>query len=575
MSLALWGGLCSLVATLLRNSAAYAAALAGFTAAFIAGSELGAVGGPNGPAAFTLAIARVSEIWIGIVCAGIVLAGTDFGGARRRLANLLAELAGDIATRFTSTLRRGSPEPQTIRREFIRRVIATDPVIDEVKGESSTLRYHSPLLQQAVDALFVVLAAWRTVDARLRRAPGPSTAHEALYVLQTIPRELRAAFEADEPLPWLGDPAKMGGLCRSAIDALAEMPSPTMTLRLLADQTAAVIAGFSHVLDALALLAGDTARERAPGRGFELHVADWLPPVVNAGRAFVTIVAVEIFWIFTEWPGGAFAIVFAAVTVILLSPQSDQSHTAAVKFAIGTTIAAIGAAIVLFAGLPNVDSFAGFAIVLGLFLIPAGALTAQPWNKALFVPMALNFVPILGPANQMSYNTIQFYNTALAIVAGCVAGALSFRLIPPLSSELRTRRLLALSLRDLRRLAADPGRRKRSWEGRLFSRITALPSDAEPLHRAVLVAAFAVGRNIVSLKRIAPQLGFAQELEVALRHFSSGDSAAMVTELEAADHMLTTLADNSLPVMRARGQLFAIQDALFDHRTYFEIGVED
>src|ERR1700743_2940023 len=63
LSLALWGALCSLSATLLRNFAAYAAALAGYTAAIIAGDELGAVGGATGEA-FTLAIARVSEIWL-------------------------------------------------------------------------------------------------------------------------------------------------------------------------------------------------------------------------------------------------------------------------------------------------------------------------------------------------------------------------------------------------------------------------------------------------------------------------------------------------------------------------------
>src|ERR1700757_1898291 len=109
VSLALWGAACALVATLLGNFASYAAALAGYTAAIIAGDELGAIGGANGEA-FTLAITRASEIWIGIVCAGIVLAGTDFGGARQRLAKLLAELAGDIASGFTSTLQRGSPE---------------------------------------------------------------------------------------------------------------------------------------------------------------------------------------------------------------------------------------------------------------------------------------------------------------------------------------------------------------------------------------------------------------------------------------------------------------------------------
>jgi len=572
LSLALWGGLCALVATLLRNFAAYAAALAGYTAAIIAGDELGAVGGVNGQA-FTLAIDRVSEIWIGIVCAGIVLAGTDFGGAQRRLAGLLAELTGEIAARFTSTLQRGNPEGQTVRREFIRRVIVIDPVIDEVKGESSTLRYHSPVLHQAVDAMFAMLAAWRTVDAGLRHAPGSSVAREALHVLRAIPTELRKALEANEPSSWLSVPAGLRGLCRTAIKALVEMPSPTITQRLLADQTAAVIAGLSRVLAGLALLAGDEVPENTAGRGFELHVADWLPPLVNAGRAFATIVTVQIVWIWTQWPNGAGAITFAAITVILLSPRADESYAMAIKFTAGTAIAAFGAAIALFAGLPNADSFAGFAIVLGLFLIPAGAMIAQPWNTFLFVPITANFIPILGPANQMSYNTIQFYNTALAILAGCAAGALSFRLIPPLSPRLRSQRLLALSLRDLRRLAADSGRRQRSWEERLYSRIAGLPADAEPRQRAVLVTALTVGTSIVSLRHTAPQLGFAGEFGAALRYFSSGNCPATMMQLEAADHRLAALADDDeLAVMRARGQLLAIHHALSDHRVYFESG---
>jgi uncharacterized membrane protein YccC len=573
LSLALWGGLCAMAATLLRNFAAYAAALAGFTAAIIAGDELGAVGGVNGQA-FTLAIARVSEIWIGIVCAGVVLAGTDFGRARRRLAHLLGELAGDIAGRFTSTLRLGSPEPlaKAMRRELIRKVIATDPVIDEVKGESSTLRYHAPALQHAVDAMFAVLAAWRTVDARLRRSSGSSGAHEALEVLRTLPGELRGAFEASGPSSWLSNPVGMRELCRAAIDALAELPSRTVSLRLLADQTATVIGGFSKVLDGLALLAGNPTREHSPGRGFELYVADWLPPLVNAGRAFVTIVAVQIFWIWTEWPNGAFAMVFAAITVILLSPRSNEAYAVAIKFTVGTTITAVCAAIVLFAGLPNVEGFVGFAIVLGLFLVPAAAMIAQPWQTAFFVPIAANFIPILGPANQMSYNTIQFYNTALSIVAGAATGALSFRLMPPLSPELLSRRLLTLSLNDLRRLATDPIGRERSWEGRLYSRIAALPAEAKPLQRALPITALSVGRSIVSLQRVASRLDFAQELDAALRHFSTGNCVAMLMQLEAADRKLAARAGDRAMAMRARGHILAIRDALTDHRAYFETG---
>src|ERR1700686_189478 len=108
VGLALWGAGCALLATLLRNFASYAAALAGYTAAIIASDQLGATGGVNGQA-FTLAVTRASEICIGIVCAGIVLAATDFGGARRRLAALFAAISAGIAGRFADNLSRAGP----------------------------------------------------------------------------------------------------------------------------------------------------------------------------------------------------------------------------------------------------------------------------------------------------------------------------------------------------------------------------------------------------------------------------------------------------------------------------------
>src|SRR6266853_3880388 len=143
IGLALWGAGCALLATLLRNFAAYAAALAGYTVAIIASDQLGATGGPNGQA-FMLAVFRASEICIGIVCAGVVLSGTDLGGARRRLAALFAAISAEITGRFTGTLSLAGPdlpETQPVRRELIRRVTALDPVIDEAIGESSRLRY--------------------------------------------------------------------------------------------------------------------------------------------------------------------------------------------------------------------------------------------------------------------------------------------------------------------------------------------------------------------------------------------------------------------------------------------------
>jgi uncharacterized membrane protein YccC len=75
-------------------------------------------------------------------------------------------------------------------------------------------------------------------------------------------------------------------------------------------------------------------------------VPDWLPALVNAGRAFVVIGAAELFWIVTEWPNGALAITFAAIVVILLALRADQAYAAAKGFMIGTSLTAAFAAVI-------------------------------------------------------------------------------------------------------------------------------------------------------------------------------------------------------------------------------------
>src|SRR5262249_35667854 len=103
-SLALWGAVCAFGAALLRNFASYAAALGGYTVAIVAGDLLGNTGGVNADAGFLLAVARASEICLGIACAGVVLLLTDFGGARRGLAALVYGVSSDIAHGFVATL---------------------------------------------------------------------------------------------------------------------------------------------------------------------------------------------------------------------------------------------------------------------------------------------------------------------------------------------------------------------------------------------------------------------------------------------------------------------------------------
>ena len=240
---------------------------------------------------------------------------------------------------------------------------------------------------------------------------------------------------------------------------------------------------------------------------------------------------------------------------------------------IGTSLTAALAAIIAFAVLPGLttESFAAFALAIGLVLVPAGAGMAQPWQTAMFTAMAANFVPLLAPSNPKTYDTAQFYNAALAIVAGVGAAAVSFRLIPPLSPAFRTRRLLALTLRDLRRLATGPiPRTPDDWEGRMYGRFAALPDQAQPLQRSQLMAAFSVGTKIIQLRRIARRLDLAGALDACARSRRRRPKCARDRALAAVDPMLAARPDATLAVLRARGLILAISEALTQHASYFD-----
>ena len=572
--LALWGGASALAATLLRNFAAYAAALAGYTAAIVAGDLLGATGGVNADA-----VSRGSEIIIGIVCAGIVLAATDLGDAPRRLAALFAATTSEIADRFIDTLTAAGAnfdDTQRIRWEFVRRVIALDPVIDEAIGESSQLRYHSPVLRRAVDGLFTALVGWRAVANHLVRLSDEEARRGAASVLESVPQQLRSAPEYDQATRWIADPIGLHRICAAAIQKLIALPAETPSRRLLADQTASVLAGIMHALNGLALLVADPASRVARRGSLHLRVPDWLPALVNAGRAFAAIGGVALFWIVTEWPSGASTISFTAIIVILLAPRADQAYGVGIAFLLGTLLNVVLAATIAFAVLPGsgAETFAAFSLVIGLCLVPIGALLAQarqPWQAGMFTGMTMTFMPLLAPTNQMVYDTVQFYNGTLAVVAGTAAALLSFRLLPPLSPAYRTRRLLALTLRDLRRLAM--GRGYRDWFGHIGGRLVTIPDAATPLQRAQLLAGLSVGREIIQLRGGARRLELDTELDPVLAALAQGDTAsatAHIARLDAALAAHFATGPEMQTVLRARGSILVISETLARHASYFQ-----
>ncbi len=184
------------------------------------------------------------------------------------------------------------------------------------------------------------------------------------------------------------------------------------------------------------------------------------------------------------------------------------------------------AAALVFAILPRATTFPTLCLALGLPLVPLGFMLARAKNPLFFFACSVNFLPMLSINNTISFDGSQFWNTSSAILVGIAVGSVAMLILPPLSPAIRTQRLLALTLADLRRLAkrAPSRRREDDWESRIVARILAMPDQAEPVERAMLVAASAVGNHIVRLRRVAPRFVPGAAVDAALQALAEGRS---------------------------------------------------
>jgi uncharacterized membrane protein YccC len=563
-----WASLCSFVSTLLRNFAAYAAMLAGYTLIIIASTSI-----PAPEQVFEIAVNRASEICIGIVCATLVIALTDLGSSPRRLSELLSQLIAETGRHLADLLAKGKLQDEKgseVRRALIARTAALDPVIDQAAGESPELLQRRSVLRGAMNGLFAALSGTRIVETHLRSLSEADARRTAGIVLDCLSPDWLSVNGEGAALPQTAL-SRDGNL--RIVRNLVGLKTSDVSVRLTADGAADVASGLAAAANGLALL-NEPAKAHDPPRSLEMFVADYLPALVNALRVFFGVGATILFWIFTQWPNGLQAVVFASVTIMVFSPMQEKSGKAAFGQGIGTGIAAIVAAVIKFAFLPQQEGFLAFSLIIAIALVPLGALSSLPRLAPYFMAATLNLVPLLTPTNEMTYDAAAFFNSALGLLSGCVAGGLALLLIPPVSTEIRSKRLVDLAIRDLRRLAA--GRRRwmlRQWQSRTYGRLVALPEEAEPLQRSYLVSVLSVGLQVIRLQRLSRRGRIGAEITAVQASLSSGDLSRLKVALDVVDREIASIPDTRQGArgrVRARSALLAVGEAVSRHTEYFE-----
>ncbi|MGY4225128.1 putative membrane protein YccC [Bradyrhizobium sp. USDA 4503] len=561
-ALSLWGAACALAATLLRNYTAYAAALAGYTMAIIAGEQLRAIGSLDA-GIFLISVDRVAEICIGVACTAVVFAGTDLRPARRQLASLFSRLTGELSKSLVEavqTVRPSTADNDLAASRLLREVTALDALIDTSIAADAVVRHHSRELRSAADSLRTAILDCWTLTNLISRSRCRRAQMEISVILGCLPSAISESAGSGRRLDHA---IAVHQRCRGSIERLAALNADTPSLRLLADKSAEVLAGIASAIEARALLSGFPRNSSSRAhRIASPTLDDWTAALINGTRALLAIGVVAALWIATAWPSGATAVTWATITVVLMSTRGEQAYSGALGIVGGNFLSVSCAAVLLFAIFPHIESFAGLSLAVGVYLVPIGALMARPRGAALVSPMVGHFFAFLQPVNLTSYDAASFFNSAVAIVGGCGLAAVAFRIIPSASPARRTRRLVPRALKDLRALAAASRLERR--DGHVPRSLRSMPEQATAVQRAQVLAVLAVGKEIIHLRHSAGWLGLAAGLTPALANIAQGDGVAATAQLARLDATISAGTSTGLrqTALRARSSILIISQAL-------------
>ena len=150
---------------------------------------------------------------------------------------------------------------------------------------------------------------------------------------------------------------------------------------------------------------------------------------------------------------------------------------------------------------------------------------------------------------------------------------LALVLIPPVPKLTRAERLVELTLRDMRRMAA--GRWSPTpdlWQMRVYARLTAMPEGVDPVFGSRLVAALSTGLQVLRLRALAGPDPSGDRIRASLGHLARRDVDGLLDGLDAVDRDLAMRAGgrDGRPDLRVPTSIQVIRDVIRQHRHAFD-----
>jgi uncharacterized membrane protein YccC len=509
LTVSLWIGICLFAALQDRTPRSYAFLLAGYSVGIVA---LPAVGTPT--AIFDIALSRLEEISIGIVCAAVahsVFFPRNFGDILRAKAERAISQSAHIVAKAVGP----NPRPSSISEIAAITSSVTDlrTLYSQIGFETSNVPRVPGIMVGLLDRLAIVL-------------PAASLAHRSIVALENLgemPDGLRSDLrDISIQISAIGE--GMSADTATVLEALSvrskslaeEYPTEPLALQQLVVRHVAELVDALAECQKLAIALNDSSATKGvlqfvPDRQRRPFFRDQALALLSAISASVAVLVACALWIEGGgWPEGYVAAQFTGICCSLFATLDNPSKI------IGLAVAAIVialpvAAVYEFAILPSVDGFASLALVLTPMLLLFSYLQTFERLEGAALALAIGFSAALALQVTYAADFASFVNSNLSEIIGALIAAamlLIFRTIDPVWNARRILKAGRTAVSDLVRRRPDD---VKAWIMQMFDRVglaaTRLDSSALGAAQQDLLRDLRVGLGIVALDRCRERFG--------------------------------------------------------------------
>lgn len=533
--LAGWISFCLYLSLLERTPRAYAFVLAGYTASLIG---FPAVSDPG--TVFNIAIIRLQEITIGIVCAALIhryILPTRISGL---FNSKLAQTLQATRQRIADTLA-GKSNAQS---EPLHLALA----LQFLQGVSHHIPYDFALsvpVRQARKALHDRLARLVIVNGELC---------DRLQAIAEMPADMQTLL--DDVQAWLT--CDDTGKRKKTADALQQR-SAQLAQRHAAQ--ALRVNFLRYIVELMTLLqqcerlsdaihhakSAPIQAEDHAAKGYVFH-RDALSAARTALGAFVIILGGCLLWIYSAWPDGGTAVSILGVCCTLFG-SFDTPAPHIVKYIIGSVWGVLISLIYSFALLPPLSDFPVLVAALAPVYLLAGSLQARPPTTFMAMGITLTLPVLCELGARYSGDFADAANTAIALFFATGFAVIGMSLLQTVQADAAINRLLKLCQRDIRRSVNGVFKGDEThWTNLMIDRAALLlprlprsgPSSARALES--LVHFLRIGLCVMRLRRCDTPAG--SEINEVLYHLTGTTETAVLRERLAVMAALCLPATN-------------------------------